>query len=73
MSQPAKVTTATNRPIQKVYVPAAVGSFVTILVWVLQTYAGTDLPPAVIAAITTLLMFGAGYITPLRAEEVQTL
>lgn len=73
MTQPTRVATATNYPIQKVMVPAAVGSFVTILVYILRAFAGVDLPPEVIAAVTTVLMFGAGYVTPLRAEEVEVL
>lgn len=72
-TQPDKVKTATNYPIQKVAVSGAVGAFVIILVYVLHQFAGVDLPPEVVAAITTLLMFGAAYITPLRAEEVEVL
>lgn len=48
-------------PTPKVAAAGIAASIVTILVWVLNSLA-IDVPPAVAAAMATLVAFAAGYI-----------
>jgi NaMN:DMB phosphoribosyltransferase len=51
------------RPQPKIINATRAGSLVTIAIW-LMSLKGVDIPPAVAAAVTTLLAGGAGYVTP---------
>lgn len=50
-------------PEKKVTAAAVAGAVVTIAVWILGMF-GIDVPPAVAAAITTLLGAAAGWLAP---------
>ena len=49
-------------PTPKVAAAGIAGAVSVILVWLLNTVAGVDVPPEVAAAFTTVLAFGAGYL-----------
>ena len=49
-------------PVPKVAASGLAGATSTILVWLLQQGMGIATPPEVVAALTTLLMFGVGYL-----------
>ena len=46
------------------------GSLTALVVYLLQQYAGTDIPPTVAAALTTLFTFIGGYIAPVMHDMV---
>lgn len=48
----------------KVAAGGVAGAVTIILVWLLNTAAGVDVPPEVASALTTVLSFAAGWITP---------
>lgn len=45
------------------------GSITALVIYLLQTYANTDIPPTIAASITTLLTFIGGYIAPLLPDQ----
>lgn len=47
---------------RKVAAGGLAGSLTIILVWVLNTAIGVDVPPEVASAFTTILTFGTGFI-----------
>jgi hypothetical protein len=47
----------------KVTAATVAGALTTIIVWLL-TFAGIDMPVVVQGAITSILVFAAGYATP---------
>jgi hypothetical protein len=49
-------------PVPKVAASGVAGACTTIAVWLLQQVTGVVMPPEVVAALTTLLMFGTGYM-----------
>jgi hypothetical protein len=51
-------------PVRKVSVAAAAGAAVTVGVWVTQQVGGIQVPPETAAALTTLVSFLFGYVTP---------
>lgn len=59
------MTTPTPNPVPKPKVVAATlaAAITSVIVWILSAYAGVEIPPEVAAAITTLIAFGAGYLT----------
>ena len=59
----------TNRPARKVYASTAAVAFTTILVWVIKTQFGVDLPESIEGAALTLLVFVSGYFTPPAAID----
>lgn len=65
--------TAISAPIDKVAYSAYVGAGVAIGVWGLRTYARVDVPPDVAAAMVVVLSGLAGYLTPLRPDEVKRI
>ena len=46
----------------KVTVPLAAGAIVTVLAWLIVETTGTELPPEVAAAVTTIVMAAVGYL-----------
>lgn len=54
-----------KRPTDKITAAGAAGALTTIVVWV-AGLAGLDVPPEIAAALTTVLVFFAGY---LRSEH----
>lgn len=46
----------------KVTIAALAAAIVTIIVWLLGDFAGIDVPDLVQGAITTIIVFAAGYI-----------
>lgn len=51
-------------PERKVTAGGLAGAVTVILAWVLEEFAGVTLPPAVVAAGTTALMFATSYFVP---------
>jgi hypothetical protein len=49
-------------PVPKVAASGLAGAIATIAVWLLQHILGITMPPEVGAAMTTLVMFGVGYM-----------
>jgi hypothetical protein len=62
--------TRTNYPTQKVTAAGAAGAVSIVLVWALHQFAHLDMPAEVASAITTLLAFLTGYLTPPANGEV---
>ena len=62
----------TNPTSPKVTVPVLAGAVTTLLVYVLHTAVGVDVPPEVSAAITLVIMGAAGWLKrdPLREDYV---
>lgn len=52
-----------RRPTDKVTAAAAAGALATLVVWIVGL-AGLDVPAEVTAALTTVLVFLAGYLRP---------
>lgn len=67
---PIASRTAINAPIAKVAYAAYVEAVVAIAVWLLQTYAHTNIPPEIAVAVSLLLSGLVGYFTPLFPHEV---
>lgn len=53
----------------KVAAGGVAGAVTIILVWILNTGAGVDVPPEVASAITTVLSFAAGYMMPSKSNN----
>jgi hypothetical protein len=51
-------------PKAKVLAAALGGALATIVVWVIQTYGGIEIPGDVSAALATIFAFVVGYLTP---------
>jgi putative flippase GtrA len=51
-------------PRPKVAAAGIAGAITTIVIWILNSLLGVEVPPEVAAAITTVLAFLAGYFTP---------
>lgn len=49
-------------PTRKVASAGGAGAIVLILVWLLETYAGADIPAEVAAAATTLISLAVAYM-----------
>lgn len=64
--QDETVNQPTSAPTNKVLAAGAAGAFSVVLVYTLSEF-GIDMPAEVASAITTLLAFGAGYMTKNRA------
>ncbi len=58
------MTPNSDMPTRKVTATLIAGAIVTILVWALKQYTGTTLTSEVAAALTMLIGFGVGYMTP---------
>lgn len=65
------MTTGSPYPIQKVSAAALAGFVTTILIWILKTYAATDLPPDVAGAVTGIIMVATAYVTPLARGDIR--
>lgn len=61
------------RPLTKVQASGASGAIAILFLWVLETYAGVDMPEYVAAAITTIIMSIVAYVTPLLPGEIAVL
>lgn len=62
---------ATGRaPIRKVSAGAAGGAVATVALWLIDL-TGVELPPAVAAAITLLIMAGVAYLVPSAPGEAR--
>lgn len=46
----------------KVTLPLAAGAIVTVVAWIIAETTGTELPPEVAAAATTIVMAAVGYL-----------
>jgi putative flippase GtrA len=51
-------------PRPKVAAAGIAGAATTILIWILNSLLGVEVPPEVAAALATILAFLAGYFTP---------
>ncbi len=51
------------KPTAKVTAGALGGALSIIAVWFIHTLANVDVPPEVASAVTTVVTFGAGWIT----------
>jgi hypothetical protein len=59
------MTTPHNQPVRKVASSAIAGAVVVIIVWALNTYLLAEpMPAEIVAALTTLVSFGVGYLVP---------
>lgn len=54
----------TNQPARKVYAGTIAGALTTVIVWLLRDLAGLSVPEPVAVALTTLIVFLAGYYMP---------
>jgi len=59
-------------PAQKVTAGVIAGAVTTIVVWVVKTYWGTQIPGEVGSAITTVFAFAVSYLVP-PAERDQVV
>lgn len=50
------------RPTTKITAVALGGAVATILAWLVAETTAVEMPPPVVAALTTLLAFGFGYL-----------
>lgn len=57
------------KPARKVWVGSLVGSFVTVLVWIIETAAHITIPSAIAVAIATVLTGIISYIVPPAAAD----
>ena len=64
------VRLASSLPIAKIQNAAIAGAIVVLLVWVLRTYAGVELPAEVQSAVTLLISLVVGYLTPIDVSEI---
>ncbi len=60
-----------TRTLNKVSLATAAAAASTILLWVLETSFTVDIPGVIEVALTTLLTFAAGYMTPLAEGEIE--
>jgi hypothetical protein len=51
-------------PEKKVTTATVAAAVVTIVIWLLQTFADVDIPPEVALAISTVVVAIAGYLAP---------
>jgi hypothetical protein len=58
------MNTNSAKPVRKVASAGVAGAAATVLVWVATTFFHTELSADVTAAIVTLVMFAAAYLTP---------
>lgn len=56
-------------PVRKVAAGGIGGAISTILVWIIQQWMRQPIPAEVAAAITTVIVFMVGYLTPAGAGE----
>jgi hypothetical protein len=61
--------TRTAAPTQKIGAAGVAGLITTIGLWVLRTYAHTDIPADIAGAIVGLIAFVVGYIMPPGDDE----
>ncbi len=66
-----KFRMSSGRPAQKVWAATIGAAVSTIIIWILNTFVlkGTPIPPEVTGAITVIITFLAGYITPPAAQD----
>jgi hypothetical protein len=62
--------TRTNYPTQKVTAVGVAGAVSIVIIWALHQFAHLDMPSEVASAITTIIAFLAGYLTPPASGEV---
>ncbi len=62
-----------TQTLDKVQNAAIASALAAILLWALEQYAGVVMPPLVQGAIVTLLTFAAGYMTSLKAHEIEPI
>jgi len=62
--------TRTNFPTQKVTAVGVAGAVSIVIVWALHQFVHLDMPSEVASALTTILAFLAGYLTPPANGEV---
>ncbi len=60
---------ASAKPLAKVSAATLAGALSTLAAW-LVNLAGIDVPPAVEAALTTIIMAVIAYLTPIRPGEI---
>ena len=53
---------ADSTPVPKVAAAGIAGAVTVILVWLLNTAAGVDVPPEVASSFTAVLAFAAGWL-----------
>lgn len=53
----------------KVASATVAGALTALIIYLLQTYAHTDIPPTIAASITTLLTFIGGYLAPVVKDR----
>lgn len=51
-----------QKPSNKVTAVGLAGALATLIAWASSTFAHTELPAPVVVALTTVLLFGVGYI-----------
>jgi hypothetical protein len=56
-------------PTQKISAVALAGAVSTLIVWSVTEFSGRPVTPEVASAITTIVTFAAGYITPPKEGE----
>jgi hypothetical protein len=59
-------------PARKVWVGAAVGALVTIIVWLIETIGKITIPAGVVVAFNTVITFIVSYLIP-PAEDDQVV
>ena len=62
--------TRTAAPTRKVAASGIAGALSVVLIWAARQFAHTEVPPEVASAITIILAFLVGYITPPADGEV---
>jgi uncharacterized membrane-anchored protein len=53
-----------SAPTTKVIAGGVAGALATIAVWALQTFGKVAVPPEIAVALSTILSFAVGYMTP---------
>jgi hypothetical protein len=66
MYEPARST-----PLTKITASTLAGAITAILIWLLQEYAHTDIPPEIAVAIATIISAIVGYLVPLLPGEIK--
>lgn len=58
-----------NAPSRKVTASVIAGALVQVLVWWNATVGGPEIPPEIVTALTVLVSFAVGYLTPPAPTE----
>jgi hypothetical protein len=60
---------STAAPVRKVWSGALGGAATTLIIWLVSTFAHTNIPDPVAAALTVLVTFAVAYLVPNAASD----